>query len=73
MEIWHRDISRKRRNSGNCFVYKIKGSLSGVKGEACFGDEQHKREPQSDSPSAVLKHTPLSIIIIYNINQKNTR
>ena len=38
-----------------------------------FRDEQHKREPQSDSPSAVLKHTPLSITIIYNINRKNAR
>lgn len=38
-----------------------------------FIDEQHKREPQSDSPSAVLKHTPLSITIIYNMNRKNAR
>ena len=38
-----------------------------------FRDEQHKREPQSDSPSAVLKHTPLSIDIIYNMNRKNAR
>lgn len=56
--------------AANCFVYNnnMKESTSSIKGEICFGDEQHKREPQSDSPSAVLKHTPLSIIIIYNIS-----
>ena len=68
MEIWHRNTSRKRRNSGNCFVYKIKGSLSGVKGEAYFGDEQHKREPQSDSPSDSFKHSKkLARLLRYNI------
>ena len=42
-------------------------------GKGCSGDEQHKREPQSDSPSAVLKHTPLSITIVYNTSPKNAR
>ena len=27
---------------------------------------RQKREPQSDSPSAVLKHTPHSMYILYN-------
>lgn len=36
-------------------------------------DEQQKREPQSDSPSAVRKHTPFSIHIIYSMIQKNAR
>ena len=32
---------------------------------------QHKREPQSDSPSAVRKHTPFSTHVLYNILRKN--
>jgi len=38
-----------------------------------FADGKHKREPQSDSLSAVRKHTPLSITILYNITRKNAR
>lgn len=54
--------------STTVFEKNIEEHTSGVKRESCFGDEQHKREPQSDSPSAVLKHTPLSMVIIYNIS-----
>lgn len=34
--------------------------------------QKHKREPPSDSPSVVRKHTPLSLIIIYTTGKKNS-
>lgn len=59
------ELKRKSKKSINGVVARTAFYLLSVK------DVQHKREPQSDSPSVVRKHTPFSTHVLYYILRKN--